>query len=103
MDDIKKPIIKFMIETIIYCVILLLILSFALGFFVGTKTKPEIIKINLTNQNETIIIYNNTIEQKEYIIDTCNYQVLQKEYEMYKEQVKIEYNLINACKEGMIK
>ena len=55
--------------------------------------------------NKTSQISCNTtiIENKEYIIDTCNYQVLEKEYEMYKQQVEIEYDLINACKEGMIK
>ncbi len=57
-------------------------------------------ELNKTSQyscNTTII------ENKEYIIDTCNYQVLEKEYEMYKQQIEQEYNLINACKEGMLK
>ena len=59
--------------------------------------EKELNKTSQSSCNMTII------ENKEYIIDTCNYQVLEKEYDMYKQQVQIENELIKACKEGLIK
>lgn len=72
------------------------VLLFLSGFLFGlwVNTPNEIIK---TNENITII--NNT----NYIIENCELQVLQKEFDLYKEYSKLEFDNYRACKDGMIK
>ena len=66
---------------------------FLSGFFLG-------LWVNTPNEIENkYTIINNT----NFIIENCELAVLQKEYDLYKEYSRLEFDMYRACEDGMIK
>lgn len=81
-------------EAIVWTFILLIfsaICFFNIGYTIGNF---EYLENRIDNKQNITYPTNN---------NDCNYEILTKKYEMYKEYSKLEFDNYRACKDGMIK